>query len=280
MENDEMIWLDDGFHEFVECASIRSGHMLFFRYERNSTFLVCIMDTESACDVDYPIEDEELHNGDNDETERHSIHKDSVTDQEEGSTKGLCDGKTANSDKKANREAIRRKQNASISVQVQDLKELYDGKKLKITIQRANSESGKEEEEIEIYVSRNLFGATATSQERERAIRAIEIFQPKNPCFMVIMRQYNFASGNLYVPVGFATEYLSQALNHVKIEHSDGREWIIEFQRHGKNSMSLKKGCYEFWNDNDVKNGDVCIFELKDYNTALLSLSILRVGSN
>ncbi|XP_021287214.1 uncharacterized protein LOC110418735 [Herrania umbratica] len=117
-----------------------------------------------------------------------------------------------------------------LSLQLRDLKQQFDGKKLKITIQRANpqslevmhkgneanekTESGKQDqqgsiqdEETEIYVSRMFFSISSTSRDRERAIRAVEVIKPMTPCFMIILRRCHFNSSSMPVPAGFATEW-------------------------------------------------------------------------
>ncbi|XP_021287246.1 B3 domain-containing protein Os01g0723500-like isoform X2 [Herrania umbratica] len=367
---DDRIWLDDGWHEFVEYNSIRCGYFLVFRYGKDSTFHVIIFDN-SACEVDYPSyvpsNDEELTDG---ESEKRSIHQDSET--EEDDSPELLGVKARNLNERANREAISGKQDASsqqhlvrkpqgdaashknsevkqdketrvkrckteeaefdnlnesrqinskikqlrkshrlppskcplmnqnatgihdqdLSVQLQDLKQQFDGKKLKITIQRANLQSleamhkGKQEhgsiqdEEIEIYVSRMFFGTSSTSRDRERAIRAVEVIKPMNPCFMIVLRRSNFDSSTMHVPAGFDIEYLSGVADHIRVQDSDGREWLIEFKRHRNFGFLLRKGCYRFWRENNLKEGDVCIFELRDKKAAVHKISIFRADSN
>ncbi|WRX13353.1 B3 DNA binding domain - like 10 [Theobroma cacao] len=385
---DDRIWLDDGWHEFVEYNSIRYGYFLIFRYERNSTFHVIIFDN-SACEVHYPSyvpsNDEELNDG---ESEKHSIHQDSET--EEDDSPEFLGVKAPNLDERTNREAIiSGKQDASsqqrlvrkpqgdaasrknaevkqakvtgvrrckteevefdhlnesrqinsnikelrrshrllpskshlmnqnatgipdqdLSVQLRDLKQQFDGKKLKITIQRANLQSlevmhkgneankktesvitqnaGKQgqhgsiqDEETEIYVSRMFFGISSTSRDRERAIRAVEVIKPMNPCFMIILRRCHFNSSTMPVPAGFAAEYLSGVTDHIRVEDSDGREWFIELRRQNNCTLILRKGCHRFWRDNNLKEGDVCFFELRDKKAAVHKISIFRADSN
>ncbi|OMO51096.1 hypothetical protein COLO4_37811 [Corchorus olitorius] len=67
---DGRIWFHDKWDEFVEYSSIRPKYFLVFKYERNSTFKVIIMD-RSSCDIKYPNHPhQELNNGDN--IDRHS----------------------------------------------------------------------------------------------------------------------------------------------------------------------------------------------------------------
>lgn len=46
-------WFHDGWQDFVKYHSIYVRHYLVFKYAKNSTFDVPILDT-TACEIDYP----------------------------------------------------------------------------------------------------------------------------------------------------------------------------------------------------------------------------------
>ncbi|PON38484.1 B3 DNA binding domain containing protein [Parasponia andersonii] len=52
-KNDDNIWLEKGWPDFVKHFSIKSGSVLIFRCEANSGFHVVLFDTSTA-DIDYP----------------------------------------------------------------------------------------------------------------------------------------------------------------------------------------------------------------------------------
>ncbi|XVF01176.1 hypothetical protein REPUB_Repub04eG0065900 [Reevesia pubescens] len=363
-----VIWVDQGWHEFVEYYSIRFGHFLVFRYERNSSFKVLIFD-KTACEVEYPS----YVLPSDDQYEKNLIYLDSETEEDDSIE--VLGAKTPNLDDRANREVIRRKsrrnavsfknsevkhaklarackrpriehvvnveeadnlneskqmnfssfrkswrtkkrhpmnQNAKglpdldLSVQLEDLKQQFDGKILKITVQRANLQHrkstkigsnaqgnqankttrsskqvqrSKQDEKIKIFVSRKFF-LSYSYEDQVRAIRAVNMFKPKNPCFMIIMLQCNFTSANMHVPAAFAVKYLIGVSDHIKVEGSNGRKWVIESKRVKGWGLFLRKGCITFWRDNNLKLGDICIFELRDKKAAVYKVSILHADSD
>lgn len=53
-KNDEKIWFEKGWEEFVKFYSVEIGHFLTFRYEGNSCFHVVIFD-KTASEIEYPL---------------------------------------------------------------------------------------------------------------------------------------------------------------------------------------------------------------------------------
>ncbi|CAL5371120.1 unnamed protein product [Camellia sinensis] len=53
MNSNEEVWLSNGWKDFTQYYSIRFGHLLVFRYDRNSNFHVIIFDM-SASEIEYP----------------------------------------------------------------------------------------------------------------------------------------------------------------------------------------------------------------------------------
>ncbi|OMP02097.1 hypothetical protein COLO4_11354 [Corchorus olitorius] len=52
-KDDKWVWLEKGFKEFAKHYSLKSGHFVLFRYERNAHFYVSIFDI-SATEIEYP----------------------------------------------------------------------------------------------------------------------------------------------------------------------------------------------------------------------------------
>lgn len=82
-----------------------------------------------------------------------------------------------------------------------------------------------------------------------------------------------------YVPVRFAVRYLTQN-QIVKLRTSNGKQWDVScrFRDHSTSAMKLGQGWYIFVRDNNLEEGDVCVFELiKGTPVILLEVSIFRV---
>ncbi|XP_015574589.1 B3 domain-containing transcription factor VRN1 isoform X2 [Ricinus communis] len=116
------------------------------------------------------------------------------------------------------------------------------------------------EEDIEIITS-EMFEVMKFSPGSMRAIHAARKYSPKHPSFMVVLYPYNCCNNVLYVPRGFSEKYLSEAPNYLILEVSDGREWQVRVRKNCRR-LDLGRGLTAFFRDNNLKAGDVCIFEL------------------
>ncbi|KAJ8766606.1 hypothetical protein K2173_001126 [Erythroxylum novogranatense] len=112
-------------------------------------------------------------------------------------------------------------------------------------------------------------GLTRASQESERAIHAARMFKPKNPSFMTALRPYNFYNHFLHVPGEFAKRYMAKILGYIKLHVPDGRQWPVRVLRKKRGGLTLGRGWNEFFRDNDLKIGDVCVFEIMKKNSGL-----------
>ncbi|KAM7250421.1 hypothetical protein ACFE04_022304 [Oxalis oulophora] len=67
--SDGIVWLQNGWKEFIDYYSLAHGHFLVFRHEDKSCFSVTIFDI-IATEIDYPYEEKE---SETEETEDHSV---------------------------------------------------------------------------------------------------------------------------------------------------------------------------------------------------------------
>ena len=51
------VWFENGWCEFASCHGLTMGHLLVFKYDRNSHFDVLIFDA-TATKIDYPLDDQ------------------------------------------------------------------------------------------------------------------------------------------------------------------------------------------------------------------------------
>lgn len=79
-----------------------------------------------------------------------------------------------------------------------------------------------------------------------------------------------------YVPLEFAQRHLSDAPRCIKLQVSDGREWPIQINRNQCRYLSISKGWNEFSQENNLKEGDVCVFELINKEKFVLKVAIFR----
>lgn len=78
-----------------------------------------------------------------------------------------------------------------------------------------------------------------------------------------------------YLPSCFA-KHLSGVSEFIKLQSPDGRQWPVRcLYRGGRAKLSL--GWYEFSQENNLGEGDVCVFELLKMRDAVLKVTIFRV---
>ncbi|KAE8651935.1 hypothetical protein Csa_006567 [Cucumis sativus] len=102
-----------------------------------------------------------------------------------------------------------------------------------------------------------------------------------NPSFMVTMRPSYIQTGNyLSLPRRFGEKYIKESVD-VKLEVGDGRCWRVwcgvrwAFTRR---RTELKGGWKRFAVDNELKEGDICVFELMKKNgSVLFKVAIFRL---
>ncbi|XP_050235061.1 B3 domain-containing transcription factor VRN1-like isoform X2 [Mercurialis annua] len=184
------IWFDDGWHDFVEHYSIGKGYFLIFAYRGFSSFGVFIFDT-TACEIEY----------------------------------------------------------------TENVGSPVDGESLLVP----------KCEDFEIITTENL-EFRKVSLESKAAIELARQYIPKHPCFMAVLYVYNCRE--LHVPSKFATRYLSATPKLFKFDVSDGREWTVALRKQ-RGLFSFGKGMRPFFRDNNLKAGDVCVFEMIKCNEAM-----------
>ncbi|KAK1576109.1 hypothetical protein Q3G72_011029 [Acer saccharum] len=261
------IWFHSGWHEFVEYHSISTGYFLLFRYEKNSNFHVFIFDM-SACEILYPHYCVGLKN-------------DSLTLKPPAFNSAL---------------EIKRKSTASLESPI--FRCNYESRSKRCKMEKAvgmkkTDSIGDESEheskrtkfdehelldilkEMGIYVKRNFKYIAA--KEKERAIAAARLFKPKNPSFMLILQPRDVSKCTTYVPFEFGKKYLisRDANKLVKLQDHDGREWSVKFwnKRSKVGGGDFTHGWSTFAKDKNLKDGDICMFELISEKNIVLKVS-------
>ncbi|CAN6544217.1 unnamed protein product [Malus baccata var. baccata] len=141
--------------------------------------------------------------------------------------------------------------------------------------------SSQHEKEVEIrfrfYESASARKRTVTAEERERAINAAKTFEPVNPfCRVVLRPSYLYRGCIMYLPSCFAEKNLNGVSGFIKLQSADGRQWSVRCLYRGGRAK-LSQGWYEFTMDNNLGEGDVCVFELLKMKDIVLKVTVFRV---
>ncbi|KAG6655735.1 B3 domain-containing transcription factor VRN1-like [Carya illinoinensis] len=109
---------------------------------------------------------------------------------------------------------------------------------------------------------------------REREFEAATMFKTENPYFIRILRPYNLNNSFLILPTEFAKKYL-KGLKFVKLQASDGRQWhcLVRGINGATLPVRIGKGWRTFCKDNQLNEGDICVFELIRRKDVVLKVS-------
>jgi hypothetical protein len=78
------------------------------------------------------------------------------------------------------------------------------------------------------------------------------------------------------LPSGFAEKNLNGLSGFMKLQLPDGKQWPVRcLYRGGRAKFS--QGWYEFTLENNLGEGDVCVFELLKSRDVVLKVTVFRV---
>ncbi|XP_038723749.1 B3 domain-containing transcription factor VRN1-like [Tripterygium wilfordii] len=118
----------------------------------------------------------------------------------------------------------------------------------------------------------------------EKIAETLQRATSENPYFKVVMTQTSVRKGyGLRIPMAFARRYLRENQSDVTLCVSTGRTWSTEYHHHKERSDQrtlLYRGWHEFVHDNNLKVGDVCVFELINISEVRFKVFIFQVNED
>ncbi|XP_022640640.1 B3 domain-containing protein REM9 [Vigna radiata var. radiata] len=88
-----------------------------------------------------------------------------------------------------------------------------------------------------------------------------ESFRSENPFFIRKM-QPSYIESRIMVPISFITEDEEDEHDRVTLWTSESRPWLVDFYRNNSSwQINLTTGWKNFVEDNNLRLGDVCVFE-------------------
>ncbi|KAI3861330.1 hypothetical protein MKW92_022504 [Papaver armeniacum] len=101
--------------------------------------------------------------------------------------------------------------------------------------------------------------------EFQATLEEAEKFRSENPFFKVVIQDAHIKAGTVRVPAVFATQHLTDITRMViTLRVSDERTWDVGYVSQTPIESRISQGWREFVAENDLKEGDVCVFELVD----------------
>ncbi|XP_058081446.1 B3 domain-containing protein REM16-like isoform X2 [Magnolia sinica] len=118
-----------------------------------------------------------------------------------------------------------------------------------------------------------------TEEERDRAWQLASAFKTVKPSFRAVMRSTHVCRRfYMTIPAEFVRDHLNYKSQLVTISIPSGETWPV-FYRHRNTGLSgLGKGWADFVFDNNLEEGDACVFELsRKRELIVLNVHIFRV---
>lgn len=79
-----------------------------------------------------------------------------------------------------------------------------------------------------------------------------------------------------YLPSCFAEKHLNGVSGFIKLQSTDGKQWPVRCLYRGGRAK-LSQGWYDFALENNLEEGDVCVFELMRAREVVLQVTVFRV---
>ncbi|KAK3195632.1 hypothetical protein Dsin_013406 [Dipteronia sinensis] len=280
------MWFDDGWHDFVNHFLICAGYFLVFRYGKNSNFHVLIFDT-TACEIRYPY-----YRGGPKTDEQNFAHREEMKDDNSVEIVGFTTPHSP-SNSLQNKAFIKHPRSSS-KLYTPPLQPSFGQApginrcgKCGTSFKSPNfkypnnpNASTQDEHEEEVKMRFRFDGSASArkrkvrTNERERQIDAANAFEPSNPFCRVVM-QPSYISA-LCLPSYFSQKHLNGVSGFIKLQISDGKQWPVRCLYRRKRA-TFGQGWRAFILDNNLREGDVCVFEVLRSRDIVLQVTVFRV---
>ncbi|ERN03807.1 B3 domain-containing protein Os01g0723500 [Amborella trichopoda] len=115
-----------------------------------------------------------------------------------------------------------------------------------------------------------------TQDERERAVKAANLFESSSPYFIMVMKTSHVYKGFLLnIPLDFVKKHLPDEKPAMDLLDPSGKKWKVKYIVSGGFRGGLSGGWGAVSLGNNLEEGDACVFELKGDN--FMVLHIFRV---
>ncbi|KAL5544945.1 hypothetical protein UlMin_008729 [Ulmus minor] len=282
-KQDKKIWFSGGWKEFVEYYSIGfDGYLLTFIHDGDSRFYVLICNNISGYQIKYPFGglgydvDENKTNDDGvqdldikpdiscsspiSRVSRRNMGKSSMRNRTTASRCCLVTRDTYNTRSRNIMEEERKELAELGNVNVPKGVKLKKAEK-----SHPHSSPVKHKEDVKLVTSRKFsFRRQMLSEETKKAILAAEMCKLENPSFLVALLSHSMVSVNLNVPTEFVRKHLNWCNEYIHLQNQNGKQWGVRcwFRTNSSFGKQIGGGWSAFSEDNNLEEGDVCVFEL------------------
>ncbi|XP_038722732.1 B3 domain-containing protein Os03g0619800-like [Tripterygium wilfordii] len=271
-KNDDTVWLHNGWREFAEYYSLDYGHLVVFEDKGCSEFRVIIFD-KSGSEIKYPyngtLDDEEpKHDGEHKRHEKNpTMDDDPVKILDDCTTKRRARERAAHESPRP----IKKMRNDSKLRTSDCLEKGFGG--------GGGLSAGQKPKSGFVERSQPL-----AFKETSEVLKRASSFRFENPSFIITMQpSYVCTRYTLSIPRDFARKHIGKKNINVTLCVSDGRKWSAKYFYYPylpTPTTVIRNGWKYFANDNSLKVGDVCAFEMIRTRRIKFKVFIFRVDEN
>ncbi|KAL4653423.1 hypothetical protein ACB092_01G302100 [Castanea dentata] len=250
-KRDGEVCFQNGWCEFARCHALTLAHLLVFRYEGNSHFYVLIFDA-TATEIDYPLGDQ------------HQVRRMEDIESDDNSIE-IMDGYMP---------SRKTREKSPLPCPLPH-------KRAKTNPRKECSRATKRCPKSEVIERIQPLSAS----EKDRALQRVRAFVSNNHFFMVVMQpSYVYPGTSMSISPSFAMKYMRKMSGEFVILRSfNGRTWSVKFSFYeaiAQTKAMFQQGWKEFARDNNLKVGDVCIFELTNGIEVAFKVAIFRAAND
>ncbi|XP_060960807.1 B3 domain-containing transcription factor VRN1-like [Cannabis sativa] len=249
-DDDDHLWLGEGWPEFARHHSIKCGYTLYFRYEGQSRFYVVIVN-ENGSEIDYPVND--------------SKHFDKINPDFDKLLMPLPE----KGEKKT---------------------KIFIVMKLSSTVRRFKACAKWGDGLGEHFVVPSIKTLmTIKEKEKEKDLSRNENLASQNPFFKsVIQKRHLHIQYDMALPKNFWRQNMNENSCHyitLHVPHDQNKIWPVRLYVRLRSTCLFRRAAFRkkdwqrFVDENHLKVGDVCIFELIDKNEMKFQVTINRANS-
>ncbi|MED6197727.1 hypothetical protein PIB30_059446 [Stylosanthes scabra] len=252
--HDGEILFEKGWKEFAKFYTLDNGHLLWFEYDGTSNIEVHILDM-SGLEIDYPSNDrirDDCMVDILDEPPRRGRGRPRKKAKEE-QPKQSCPSKSKVSKSVIKTEVVERNLNEQ---------------NLKLHVK--NEEDSQSEETAEFK-----FPIVQWAKPDIDVVREARKFKSKNPSFIIKIKKIHQTGSPASFPVSFFRLYFENTKQIASL-HVGKKQWPARFVHYPYKKSALISSWRVFIRENNLKAGDVCIFELINREDPELKVHIRR----
>ncbi|KAL6526203.1 hypothetical protein OROMI_029843 [Orobanche minor] len=253
--------LQKGWKEFKERYSIGYGQFLMFEYNGKSEFNVLIFDT-TALEINYPS-DADDHSNKRVADDRKLPESDGIVESDDDSVVLLEDLSAT---------GIKKKRKAGNQENDEGSARTSKSKLYEPSPEEEYSTGSESTERVE----RQRYVTKETSTAYHKALAFVSNHISRSPYFICLMHHSYVSYGFcLHVPVSFARRVLCEGANSITLV-AEGKKSSVRCVLMNSRA-SVTRGWKKFVQDNRLKVGDACIFEVVKSNKLVWDVVIFRI---